>query len=328
MKLHKFASIAVGVSLLTTSLFPATVTVAQSAPFESESEIPRYSPELAMLQKQLAASGMTNVGIARAEYITTAAGFDPATSQTIIANDRQPLFSSPQFIENDPRRGGRSSLTYVVDQSDGGAFTWTGTGLVLLPNSATEPVVDKSMATWHLDTHCNGPAAEKIIDSGGNIDVFDDVVFGRPPGTPTADITHGGWISSRFFEWFQPGGSRLILAITISFIFLDESGNPTDIDQNGHADTAFVESYYNRLFAWAPSGNQDNLAIESIATHESGHAFGLDHFGRIFLTKNGPTDDEIHYAPRAVMNAVYVSPFPELTGTDRSSFCRIWANSR
>lgn len=127
MKRNKFASMVVGVSLLVASV----LHIAESAPVESESEIPRYSPELDLLQQQLSTNGVSNA-IAQAEHITTAAGFDPATSQTIIANDRQPLVAWPQFVENDPRRGGRSSITNLVDQSDGGAFSWTGTRFVLL----------------------------------------------------------------------------------------------------------------------------------------------------------------------------------------------------
>jgi hypothetical protein len=59
-------------------------------------------------------------------------------------------------------------------------------------------------------------------------------------------------------------------------------------------------------------------------THESGHAFGLDHFGKVFIDNRGT----IKYAPRSIMNAVYVSPFRELTGTDNASFCQLWASSK
>ena len=302
------------------------VSPTQSSSSDAKAEVPRYSPELDRLSRQLAASGKVDVGLARAEYITTLAGFDPATSQTIVANDRKPISWWPQFVENDPRREGRSSVTYVVDQSDGSALTWLP-GWAVLPNSTTEPVIDLSMAEWQSDPDCNGPPIIKIADPGANIDVADDIVFGRPLGSSIADITHGGWINRRFFDVIAPGGSAFILGVTISFVFLDQNGDPTDIDNNGRADTAFMEIYYNRNFAWSQPGNDDNVDIESIAKHEAGHALGLSHFGRIFLTKNGSTVEDIHYAPRAVMNAVYISPFPDLTGTDKAAFCHIWANS-
>lgn len=327
MKQAKLISTAMVLSMLGAAFSPAVSTPVQSSAQTTENEAPRYSPDLDLLSQQLAASGGVDVGIARAEYITTSAGFNPATSQTIVANDRKADAWWPQFVENDPRRGGRSSLTYVVDQSDGSALTWLP-GLAVLPNSTTEPIIDLSMAEWQSDPGCKGPAIVKVADSGDNIDVADDIGFGRPRGTSIADITHGGWINRRFFDIIAPGGSAFVLGVTISFIFLDQNGDATDIDNNGHADTAFMEIYYNRGFAWSQPGNEDNADIETIVKHEAGHALGLSHFGRVFLTKNGSQIEDIHYAPRAVMNAVYVSPFPDLTGTDKAAFCRIWANSR
>jgi hypothetical protein len=224
---------------------------------------------------------------------------------------------------------GASYITYVVDQSDGAALTFLPNNTVaLLPNSVTEPAVDRSMATWQNGPHCNGPAVVKVPDSGGNIGLVDNLALGGAPGSPIADITHAGWLSANFFNAIAPpDGANFILGVTFIFIFIDQNG-PTDIDHNGLADVAFREIYYNRSFAWGTSGaSNNNVDVESVATHEAGHAFGLGHFGKVFLTKKGSTVADIKYAPRAVMNAVYISPFRELTGTDNASFCHIWANS-
>lgn len=187
----KFLSAAVALALLAVAVPPATSSAAPAASPASDGEAARYSPGLDQLRRQLAADGPAGVALDTAEYITNAAGFDAATSQTLIANNRTHLISS-QFVENDPRRGGQPSITYVVDQSDGGALTITPGGVVVLPNSATEPAVDQSMATWQSAINCNGPAVVKAPDSGGNIDLIDNLVLGGAPGSPTADITHAG----------------------------------------------------------------------------------------------------------------------------------------
>ncbi len=303
---------------------PPTVSTHAGTSAAAEAEAPRYSAELDLLRQQLAASGTAGVELAQAEYFTNADGYNAATSQTIIANDRTHLINS-QFVENDPRRGGTSNITYVVDQSDGGALTITPSGVVVLPNSATEPAVDQSMATWGA-VNCNGPGVVKVADSGGNIDLIDNIVLGGAVGSPTADVTHAGWLNPPFFNAIAPGGGSFILGVTFTFIFVGPGG-PTDIDNNGLADVAFREIYYNRGFGWGTNGLAPNVDVQSVATHEAGHAFGLGHFGKVFLTKKGTTVDDIKYAPRAMMNAVYVSPFRELTGTDNGTFCHIWANS-
>lgn len=323
----KFLAIAVALLTLVATAPNVISTHAQPPTPGTDEEAPRYSPALDQLRQQLASSGaVAGVELARAEYVTNAAGFDAATSQTLIANDRTHLVDS-QFVENDPRRGGVSYITYVVDQSDGAVLTVLPNNTVaVLPNSVTEPAVDRSMARWQNGPNCNGPAVVKIPDSGGNIDVIDNLVLGGAPGSPIADITHTGWLPAPFFDALAPGGSNFILGVTLTFVFTDQNG-PTDIDHNGLADVAFREIYYNRAFPWGTSGAASNVDIESVVTHESGHAFGLGHFGKVFLTKKGTTEADIKYAPRAVMNAVYVSPFRELTGTDNASFCHVWANS-
>lgn len=287
-----------------------------------------YSQALADLNVALAGAGVTNVRIDKAEIQVTADGVDAA--QTLIANNRTHQIES-QFVERDPRRGGFADISYLVDQSDGAALAFanpTGNAIVVLPNTTTEPVIDAAMARWQNQPACPGPAVTKIADDGSDPDLVDGLVAGNPAliGTPRADVTHAGWLPPAFFNAIAPpNGAASILGVTFTFIFVDDDGNPTDLDHNGRSDTAFREIYYNLGFGWSEGSSRPRgIDIASVSTHESGHAFGLGHFGKVFLDNNGV----LKFAPRAVMNAVYASPFADLVGTDNASFCSIWANGR
>lgn len=286
-----------------------------------------FSQALADVNAALGLQG--GVAIDSAEiFVSRDAGWSGAT--TLIANNRTHQISS-LFVAGDPRRGGSDAISYLVDQSDGTALAFanpTGNAVVVLPNAVTEARIDASMARWDDSPHCPGPPVVKVADNGTDPDLVDGLVFGDPSriGTPQADITHAGWLPPAFFNALAPpNGAASILGVTLTFVFVDGLGNPTDIDHDGTADTAFREIYYNRGFGWSEGPSRPRgIDIKSVATHESGHGFGLGHFGKVFIDNQG----RIKFAPRAVMNAVYISPFAELAGTDNASFCSIWAHRK
>jgi len=138
-----------------------------------------------------------------------------------------------------------------------------------------------------------------------------------------ADLSHAGWLPGPFFDFLVPGGSVFILGVTLTFVFIDASGF-TDIDSNGKFDTAFREIYYNDAFSWADDG-ATNIDVETVALHEAGHGLSQAHFGKVFLKGNkGKSNGSLQFAPRAVMNAVYISPQQALLGTDNGGHCSIW----
>jgi len=287
-----------------------------------------FSPTLASYNVALAASGMANVRIDRADLLVTADGWNGVT--TLIANDRTHQEES-LFVPRDPRRGGADAISYIFDEAHGSAPAFanpTGNATVTLPTAVTEARIDASMARWQDEPHCPGPPVVKVPYTGLDPDLVDGIVLGPAFGIgfPQADIAHGGWLPRQFFDAIDPpNGSAFILGVTFTFVFIDANGNPTDIDHNGRFDVAFREIYFNQRFMWSEGPSRPRgIDIDSVATHESGHGFGLGHFGKVFLDNNGV----IKFAPRAVMNAVYVSPFADLAGTDNASFCSIWASAK
>lgn len=292
---------------------------------ETEADVGQaaFSSELAAFNEQLLAAGIQDVRIAKAELLLAdTASWQGAT--TLLANDRTHL-TLYQFVPSDPRRGGSASVRYLVDQSDGNALTRSSAGtVVVLPNSSTEPAIDASMETWRTAPACPAPDVEKVTDDGSDPDVADGLVLGNPAliGTPHADVTHAGWLPGSFFDLLIPNGRTFILGVTLTFQFVN-NGEPTDIDFDGHPDVAFQEIYYNRSFAWGVDGRPVNVDVQTVATHESGHGYGLGHFGRIFLDQQG----RLKFAPFALMNAGYTGLFHGLAGTDNASFCSAWANA-
>ena len=151
-------------------------------------------------------------------------------------------------------------------------------------------------------------------------------VLGDPAaiGESFADITHAGFLPAPFFDELVPDGADFILGVTLSFIFINDDGTPTDVDGNGRADVAATEIYYNRSFPWGTGGNPNNVDIQSVSIHEVGHALGLAHFGKVAVR----TNDTLLFAPKAIMNAVYVGEDRTIRGSDMSSFCQLWANTQ
>lgn len=220
-----------------------------------------------------------------------------------------------RWVPGDPNRGGRTNLTYVVDQSAGN----TASGLT---NAQTEPAIDAAMQTWDADSCTSGLSIAKLPDGGGDYTIFDAFFgFGGFGDYLYADIVNAGWYPRAFFEAAGgPGGGRGILAFSVTFIWTDEAGNPTDFNNDGYLDTALNEVYYNNTFGdpgddragnpWAIGQPLPAVDVQTVALHENGHSLGVGHFGP---------------PPTAVMNPVYAGVRLEPLGTDHAAMCTILA---
>lgn len=234
----------------------------------------------------------------------------------VYASNRGNKQLTTHWVPNDDRRNwnspGDPQISFINDLFDG----TTATDLM---SSETEGAIGRAMQTWK-DVTCSDMHlvdfgshdfdfgyVQYLLGFGGSLDVF-------------ADITHGGFLPGAFFDsvFGGPGAGASIIGVAFTFVFDGESGY-SDIDNNGKADTALVEIYYNNDFPWNIDGNFD---VETVALHEAGHALSQGHFGDIFRTPSG----KLKFAPRAVMNAAYTGVQQELTGTDKAGHCSIWAS--
>jgi len=266
---------------------------------------------LAQVNDQLAAMGLS-VRAESIEFFTIGQG---RPSNRIHA---QPF----RWVPNDPRRAAQGTdITYLVDQSDGA----TASGLT---NAQTETAIDRSLATWDAEKCLSGVDIVKRADSDADPDIFDFLAT-DPPGTfgalgnPfLADITEAGWLPRAFFEAVGgPGGGRGILAFSVTFIFTESDGSPTDIDGDNRLDTALNEVYYNNTFGdpaddrvgnpWGINVPLPGIDVETVAFHENGHSLGLGHFGP---------------PPSAVMNPVYAGINHDADPADHSGACAVWSS--
>jgi hypothetical protein len=222
-----------------------------------------------------------------------------------------------RWVANDPRRLAQGDdITYLVDQSDGA----TASGLT---SAQTEAAIDSALATWDASRCFAKVDIVKRADSGADPDIFDSFFGFGGFGNPfLADITNAGWLPRAFFEAVGgPGGGRGILAFSATFIFVDEKGDPTDINGDNRLDTALIEVYYNNTFGQAGTDRVGNpwgidvvipgIDVETVVLHENGHSLGIGHFGP---------------PPAAVMNPVYAGIRHSPLAVDSAGMCSVWAS--
>ena len=189
-----------------------------------------------------------------------------------------------------------------------------------LPVTATTGAIVSAMQTWDGVT-CSDLGMFQVPSNPSITTGFVSAFLGFGGSLDyTADVLHAGWHSAAFFDAIQPGGSTFILGVTYTIIFTDEVGNPTDLDNNGKLDVAWRETYYNDAFAWNIGSRYD---VETVALHEAGHGLSQAHFGTAFLDSG---QGQLHFSPRAVMNAAYSGIQNSIDQTDIAGHCSNWAN--
>lgn len=288
-------------------LFLVAAVLVLAAPAMAAGSAAEFQVMLDDLNATLAVGG-AGVRVGQIEWMTADQGDGEGVGNTVFAFNVGNKQLTSDFAPFDPRRAWNvgNAISYLVDQGDGA----TNDGLT---NADTEAAIDRAMATWDFATTCSAAPMLKIADTGADADLIDFLLGFGAPGGEVADVVHAGWL--------PPGllGPNT-LGVTFTLIWVDGLGNPTDINGDGKTDTAFREIFYNDAFVWQIGGNID---VETVALHEAGHGLSQGHFGKIFITDS---NGQLHFSPRAVMNAAYGGVLQDLTGTDDAGHCSIWGD--
>ena len=271
--------------------------------------------------------------LAYAEYSVSKEGsFDTVRTVFFKNTGNKQLFS--HWVPGDERPFGdpTTEMVYVTDLVDGVANAGGG-GTIDAATTTTQIV--QGMEAWNAIDCSSIP----IVDGGaynldlGLVEAIVDSQAGLGLGstglTLEGGITHGGWLPFEFFEFIGgPGGGNGILGVTFTFIWLDDEGNPADINADGKIDTALREIYMNNNFAWEIGNTQGTGVFDIVAVmnHEQGHALSQGHFGSIMLNGAG----KLIWTPKDgdnVMLAAISSNqlFEGFQGSDIGGHCSIWA---
>ncbi|MGD2116379.1 MAG: matrixin family metalloprotease [Acidobacteriota bacterium] len=203
------------------------------------------------------------------------------------------------WVPGDARRGATDgSLELLFDAPNGSADG--------LPASAIGNAVSRAGATWGADTCLADAPLTEVTHPGGDVTVFDGVAAEGTIGDPFAgDIVVAGFPGS-VESLFGPD----TIAFSVTFIFIDGAGVPTDMDADGRLDTAHNEVYLNPAMDWTLDPEQGTgFDLETTALHELGHSLGLGHFGA---------------PPASVMNPVYAGVRRELFAIDHAALCILY----
>jgi len=280
--------------------------VALGAPLARAQSVDKVKEMMAFVNGQLQARGAA-VRLAVAEFYTAS----HQAGQTVYFYDRTHQLDA-HWVPGDTRRYSVNDIYWLSENVEGQAD-----GLSL---AETQAAVNSAMITWNTQNCATIPLVQ-LPDYGLDWGYVQWLLgMGGVPGW-LADITQAGWLPGAFFDEIGgPGGANNILGATFTFIWIDDLGDPTDIDNNNKYDVAFREIYYNNNFHWGIGTHYD---VETVVLHETGHGVSLGHFGKLFRTD---ANGKLHFAPLAVMNAGYTQVQHMLKGTDIASFCSIWAH--
>ncbi len=230
--------------------------------------------------------------------------------RTVFFSNRGNKQLSSDYVPNDPRNAGGTTVPYVID---GTQFS-TASGLNTLP------AIQEVMATWENITCSGGLSIPFGGITGTDIGLVSNVFFGYGgsdfffPGV----IVHAGVLPAAFFDLLDADGGEFLLGVTFTLVWTE------DINGDGRGDVAIKEIYYNDGFDWQDVPNTGSgIDFHTVSLHEVGHALSQAHFGSVSRTES---NGKIHFSPRALMNAGYSGVNRVVEKTDEAGHCSNWGN--
>ena len=322
------------------------VESAKKAP--GSDEVVKVSPLLKRINARLAAKG-SNLRVDRGELLYGAKSYDAASPTVIVANDRTHTLPY-QWVPGDPRRGGAEGVSYAIDPDlrttafgipNLPAIEVDGGGFRLSTQAELEGYIEEAMQAWR-DRRCSDSPDRACRGAGRH----------RPRPARPGPARQSGELELRAAFRHRAGRlaasrvlrshcSRRLRRHSRDLLHVHLRGRPEHARSQRRrrhryqrrrqsSTPGWWRSTTTPRFIYTNRGTPGFIDFYSVIAHESGHGLGLAHFGKVFITKKDAADgfqvSDIKYAPKALMNAVYVEGRDEITGADNGSFCQIWAH--
>jgi len=194
---------------------------------------------------------------------------------TIFFNNRDNKQFDTDFVPGDPRRGDpnidTTNTSHIFYATDGQEAT-TASGLSKLE---TDDAIIDAMNTWNKINASKGLNINNLGSSTDapfnfNLGYVEFLISGGASGSPLiTDVMHSGF-NDLIDDMYGPESG--VLGVTFTFWFVDEDGNPTDIDNNGKNDAAFRDIYYNNSLQWKTNENLNSHPVfeAKTALHQVG----------------------------------------------------------